>query len=435
MARAWMGGVYKRNGMYYAQWCFRKEKHVVPTYKTTHDEAVKVLNELTSAYRGGKEADVPRKLAILAESRMDDLPALKLAELWAEVEGNTIEYTQWGDGNRRRKKTRVALFVKWMRRYQPDTEQVRHVTKTMAESFIRFLIAERHLSNKTVNDYRSDLGLCFRITKGKSRIKENVWLETMRLERQSESKRPLTEDEVRAIFASLEAGSMDSICLDKWELQTLFAIAVYTGMRWKDCTLLTWENVDLDKNLVHAIPFKTKRFGTYVEIPLHHALKRFLLQVPQDRRQGYILPDMAARYNRCVNVLHKKIQKVFKRAGFQTTRDNGEGKRGTSICGMHSLRSTFISIALEHNIPLSTVAEIVGHHSGVAMTLHYNTPSKAALEAVNGAFGDYTCSEPPSPSAYRLEDLSELVADWSREELKRGVKQLQALLRQKHHCA
>lgn len=101
MGRTRMGGVFKRNGVYYAQWVFRKRKHVVPTYKSSRSEALKVLDELTSAYRGMKEADVPRKLAVIAESRLDDVPALKVSELWAEVEGNSIEYTQWGDGQKR----------------------------------------------------------------------------------------------------------------------------------------------------------------------------------------------------------------------------------------------------------------------------------------------------------------------------------------------
>ncbi len=111
-----------------------------------------------------------------------------------------------------------------------------------------------------------------------------------------------------------------------------------------------------------------------------------LNDIPTNGRSDYVLPEMAAQYQRDATAISKRIQDHFTACGVRTIKPGtgkGTGKRAVVEVGFHSLRHTFVSLCRESNAPLSVVEAIVGH-SNPAMTRHYTHVSEsAAATAVN----------------------------------------------------
>ena len=154
------------------------------------------------------------------------------------------------------------------------------------------------------------------------------------------------------------------------EMRVLFALGVYTGLRLGDCALMDWGTVDMARRVIVTTPRKTKKHKTVVEIPLHPALFAILDETPARRRMGYIMPDMAATYERDTSAIAARIRRVFEAAGFETRAEiDGYSNRVAKI-GFHSLRHSFVSLMGNAGAPLALVQSIVGH-SNPMMTSHY----------------------------------------------------------------
>ena len=97
-----------------------------------------------------------------------------------------------------------------------------------------------------------------------------------------------------------------------------------------------------------------------------------LVETPLEQRGEYVLPEMAALYQRRIQLVTSLIQAHFKQCGIPLYRPGtGEnGKRAVIEIGFHSLRHTFVSLCRESGAPLAVVEAIVGH-SNPAMTRHY----------------------------------------------------------------
>ena len=116
------------------------------------------------------------------------------------------------------------------------------------------------------------------------------------------------------------------------------------------------------------------------------------------KRREYVMPRIAARYNRGPWDLSKEIQRHFEANGIRTlkegtgfiikTDEKGNpvrvhtGKRGMVEVGFHSLRHTFVSLCRDANAPLAVVEAIVGHDSPAMTRLYTHVGDLAAVSAV-----------------------------------------------------
>ena len=76
--------------------------------------------------------------------------------------------------------------------------------------------------------------------------------------------------------------------------------------------------------------------------------------------------------------MSRTLEKIFSTANIRTSILLEGRERKTPLATFHSLRHTFVSIAVNAGVPLATVQSIVGHTS-TAMTRHYYHPSEDAL--------------------------------------------------------
>jgi integrase len=124
------------------------------------------------------------------------------------------------------------------------------------------------------------------------------------------------------------------------ELQTLLALGIYSGLRLGDCATLRWGEVDLPRAMIRRIPNKTARRNPKpVIVPIHPILiGDMLAETPLNKRGEYVLPEMAALYNRRTDMVTDMVQRHFKACGITLHKPGTgtDGKRAVIEVGFHS---------------------------------------------------------------------------------------------------
>ena len=171
-----------------------------------------------------------------------------------------------------------------------------------------------------------------------------------------------TEEELnRFLDAALQEGEM---------VFTLYAAAIYTGMREGELAGLHWDDVDFEKRLItvqRSFLGPTKANDVrYVPIldPLLHILKMWRLRMPgqlvfQNRDGGM--------QQRSARIFQEVLKRVLKRANFPQVKRNGK-YRGYVV--FHDLRHTFSSHWVMNEGDIFKLQKILGHKS-LAMTMRY----------------------------------------------------------------
>lgn len=91
-------------------------------------------------------------------------------------------------------------------------------------------------------------------------------------------------------------------------------MSYYTGLRFKDCVLMRWDNVDAVAGLIVERSFKTDE---EICARINPALWR-ILEDTVKTSEGYLFPKTAATYNRGVNgrvELSKRLAQLFQSVG------------------------------------------------------------------------------------------------------------------------
>jgi len=261
-------------------------------------------------------------------------------------------------------------FFKWLSANRPELKHLREITPQTAQDYAANLNAAK-ISPNTYNKHTGFLCLFFRSLSELARMQSNPFEKNgknrFRKKLKPNTRRELTIAELKEV---LEKATED--------LQTLFYIGTFTGLRLGDCCTLKWSEVDLDRGLVRRVPNKTAAKQKPVFIGIPSALHAKFSETPPAR----VLPKYAALYTYRSPLgnpdkqpeITREIQAHFIDCDIQTQKEGtgpGTGKRAVVEVGFHSLRHTFVSIHSERGTPQAVVQSIVGHGSP-AMTAHYS---------------------------------------------------------------
>jgi integrase len=270
-----------------------------------------------------------------------------------------------------------------MKENHPKITEVKQVTRSMARQYSEWMLAT--FSGNTHNKYivllsaiwdsikaresESDRGnLDDRTVAG---ISINPWAAIEREPVAIHPRRELTFDEIRKLYDSVSG-----------EMRTLVAVGIYTGLRLKDA-LLSWDSIDMEKGIIEIRPHKIERKmalkNEWIRIPILPDLYEILADVPVEKRHGYVMPALTKVYNRSSSLMSYRISSMFRACGIKTHEDVMHGRKKVSV-GFHSLRHTFVSIAVRHGIPMGTIQNLVGHASE-KMTKHYLHLSDESIRA------------------------------------------------------
>lgn len=348
-----------------ARWVYKGHVYYKTTGECDKRKALKALERITRPYRDAREEDAIRNL----QNRLIELQEcrskskLLLDDIWTEF-AKKLKNDDVTDGTANIYEGAIRMMVEWMK---PKVKFAKDINTKFAEDYLDELA-----SNVGAATFNIRLTLFKRAWKALSpdfQLCNDAWDNFKKKKTSKASKRrALTNNELSMIFAKAETHDM----------KLLLALGLYTGMRISDCAMLKWKDVDLEKKLMHVIPIKTrKHMDAPIEIPIHTALMKLLEATPHD--DEYVSKANASGYKN--GHLSGEVVELFKACGIETSK-KVDGKLQL-ICGFHSLRHTFVSMAIDAGMSPLLVQKIVGH-SAVNMTEHYFHENAAkAAEGIN----------------------------------------------------
>ncbi len=219
-------------------------------------------------------------------------------------------------------------------------------------------------SPKTINH---ELGFCkhaFNLA-----IREWEWISINPFARIGMEKLPqprvryLTRDEFDRLFQAAND-----------RLKPIIVIAVYTGMRLGNILGLTWQDIDLSRNV---ITLEHTKNGERLGLPMNDTVRNLLVQLNKIRyiNSPYVFPTSTG-----TKFDNSKIGKWFRDACKKT---------GIQDFRFHDLRHTFASWLVQANVNLYNVQKLLGHKD-FKMTQRYAhlapdnlKSSMAVLDQVN----------------------------------------------------
>ena len=314
-----------------------------------------------------------------------------LLELYREVYGATIP------------KATVRQFAEeWLKVKRPEVAQSSwDKYRKSVEKFLTFLRHDAELdisliTRAHITSFRNDLAQkvapatanvdlktikrLLRAAKRDGYIDDNPaeFVDTIRRDN-AQGRRPLSIPEIQATI---------SIADPEW--QSLIRFGLYTGQRLADLALLTWSNIDLERN---EIRFVTRKTGKRIILPITGALRSHILSLAaSDDPKAPLHPrafKTVKRQSR-TGTLSNQFAALLADAGLRVRVDHsGKGKgrgarRSQGEVSFHSLRHTAVSLLKDAGIPEAVVMEMVGHDSE-QMSAHYTHVGREALERAAAA--------------------------------------------------
>ena len=345
--------MYKGEGKpWLARWVYKGQVYYKTTNEIDKKKALKALERITRPYRDAREEDAIRNL----QNRLIELKELKsknellITDIWDEF-SKRLKKDDVGTGTTGIYENAVNQMVEWMK---SKVKYAKDITSKLAEEYLENLSDEVGAST-----YNIRLVLFKRIWKSLNEdfhLYNDAW-ENFNKKKVSKhsNRRTLSMKEIGMLLANAKTHDM----------KLLIIIGTYSGLRISDCAMLKWNDIDMEKKTMKVLPIKTKKhMDAPIEIPIHPTLMKMFEETPHESE--YVSKVNADAYMN--EHLSGQVGALFKKCGFKTSEIvNGKMKL---IYGFHSLRHTFVSMAINFGMSPLLVQKIVGH-SAVDMTAHY----------------------------------------------------------------
>lgn len=197
-------------------------------------------------------------------------------------------------------------------------------------------------------------------------------VESVQIESAGEGRRPFTGKELTALLS--KAGA---------EWRTMIFLAFYTGLRLRDCSNLTWRQVELHTNTLNVVTEKTERRQV---LQLAEPLARHLATLAGDNPDAALCPTL---HGKKASWLSSQFYAVMVKAGLvqerghQSTGKGRAGKRESNPVSFHSLRYNCTSALKSAGVSDSVAMDIVGHETASISRNYTKIDDTAKRAAVN----------------------------------------------------
>lgn len=314
----------------------------------------------------GEERDAKR-VEICKQIMLDHSCTLKIDDAWRawlEIPKKTTEATIRGyDAVWKR-------FSTWAK--TRGNGYLHEVTESAVQDYVAHLW-KSNVTPSTYNMHKRFLAGMFRKLKGKTGLLVNPWDSVTSLEKEQESRRNLSKEELRNVIGAA-TGNM----------RAMLTIGLFTGLRLADVVNLHKDAINFADGFVEVMPMKTKRKKKKVRIPIHSLLVPTLSELVATAADGYLFPDEQARHALSSANITKALQAHFEACGIKTNEEIGDGHRRRAIVrvGFHSLRHSFVSLCAAGGTPQHVIQELVGHGSPAMTDIYTHVDEKQTIRAV-----------------------------------------------------
>lgn len=285
----------------------------------------------------------------------------KISEIWERYESN-LNRPDSGKETMRSYRDSCKLFFRWLNNNYPNITEIDEINEALAGEFLTHY-ANTRVTNRSWNVRLQALNLIFKTLLND----DNPFRKFKAKKLNTQSYKPFTVDQVNNILKILDS---DYYMLNKSEMKTLVYVSLYTGCRLGDASLMKWEYIDFENNIITFTPVKTKRNGRAVSIPINNALLSELKK-HRDNDSEYVLSSVSSRYFNNPTGISKDIKKLLIASEIEDS----------PMFSFHSFRHTFVTLAMNNGFGIETVKSIVGH-SSIAMTGHYTKIDMANKQKV-----------------------------------------------------
>ena len=175
--------------------------------------------------------------------------------------------------------------------------------------------------------------------------------------------------------------------MHKPEIRIIYHLGMFTGQRFKDCILLRWDKIDLNRKRIWVKQFKT---GKEVTIPMAPELLEVLYEAQKWKQNEYVCPSVAARYNQeneagkntGNNLVNLDALRVIRWIGLDNSVKVPGRKKKVTVYGFHSLRHSFASHCAEAGVPKAVVMSILGTNSEIVDKYYTHIGEDAQEKAI-----------------------------------------------------
>ena len=387
------GTVYQtsKNGTYYYRYQVNHERKCVSLGTCNQEEALRKAEELLPTVKAtnleviATHVKVARKLA----AQKKPLPVSKIWETYANHPERALPATV------REQLSYQATLAEFLRFLDGQVSQFSQITEAHAMKFADYLRTTQisvSTHNRKIVRLRKIFStlLCFREDDNPFALK--VLFRKEREEQDTVVRRiAFTREQEEQIRAVLD--DPKHRLLNKNEIKVIFYLGMYTGQRLKDCVLIQWQNINLERQRIWVKQFKT---GKEVSLPMAPKLYDVLLEAQAWRTDAYVCPHVAARYKhtdkrgKCIGdgLVNIDVMRVIRWIGVETSVAVEGRKKKTTVLGFHSLRHSFASFCAERGVPKAVVVSILGADSEIIDQFYTHVgedAQQAAIEAISGS--------------------------------------------------
>ncbi|MCK4982234.1 MAG: tyrosine-type recombinase/integrase [Victivallaceae bacterium] len=375
------GYIFKRGKIFYLQYDVNGKRFVqslkTKIEKEAQDKAKEILEPALAA-------DTKEKVMFNVASARKLLArkSIKLSKAW-ELFLETSTRPDSGPATLKSYKSFFLRFQKWLAKNYPIIQDLGKITEEIAIEYADSVWAQG-VSGTTFNNHMQAVKLIFKHLQKKAGLDENPFHSIGRKVEHKLSRKEFSEAQVLKILNSFKNPKL--VLKDKEEMEVLFHLGAWTGLRLIDCVLMKWENVNLERNIIFCEPHKTKRVKRTVNVPIHPLLREQLNKALEWNNAEYVMPKLAHRYLGPSSPISSEAATVFKFIGLEVSKEAKKGlrrKKKTNVYGFHSFRHSFVSFCAKAGVPMPVVQSIVGH-GNPAVTRHYvHIGEGAARQAIN----------------------------------------------------
>ena len=229
----------------------------------------------------------------------------------------------------------------------------------------------RKLSNSTINNVLALLKRFFNYLEDSDLISKNPVVRIKNL--------PINKQKINKVFTKAEQKKIEKYLERSQDLSFfIYIFDLYTGLRMGELLPITWKDMDLRRGYISINKNQStiKNNNKWVDKIGTPKTKSSIRSIP--------IPSFLINHLKSIKNLHLSNHVFINKYGFPLNRrvitknyTNMLKKLRIRYISFHALRHTFATRALENNIDIKTISEVLGH-SDASMTL--NIYSHSLLE-------------------------------------------------------
>ena len=390
-------------------------------------EAIQRAEELDSIYVApNMEVAVAQINAIKGFSKQAQM--LPLSEGWAKYEIHPERATPHTVSEQLAYKTTYDEFVEYVSASGKHTviTSIAELNSDIAEGYAAYMrtipqAVDTH--NRKIKRLRKIFDCLSDYYSGNNPFKSKTLLRSTREEQDTVARRQAFTKEQEQQLRDVLADDQYKV-MNKPEIRVIYYLGMFTGQRLKDCVLLQWQNIDMDRKRIYVKQFKT---GKEVTIPMAEELFQVLTEALEWREDQYVCPKSAARYNKQNregknvgnNLVNIDVLRVIRWIGLEPSISVPGRNKKMTVYGFHSLRHSFASFCAEAGVPKAVLLSILGTDSDIADKYYTHVGEDAqqlAITAISDIRNGKSAQEKVSAALALLKNNAEITQD-VREQL------------------